>query len=134
MPSNRLDLRFLILAVFLLMCGITLGIVMGIRQDFELAPVHAHANLVGWVSMALFGLTYRAYPQLADRKLATVHFWLAASAAVLFPIGLVFAVLRNQPGLAIVGASLWWLACLVFLIQLVSLVKVRGTSAAQPAE
>ena len=36
-------------------------------------PVHAHANLVGWASLALFGLTYRAYPALKDGRLARIH-------------------------------------------------------------
>jgi len=121
----RYDLRFLLLAVLLLLCGITLGIVMGVREDFQLVPVHAHTNLVGWVSLALFGLTYRAYPELAERKLAPVHFWLAATAAVLFPVGLVFAVLDSWPLLAIVGSLIWAAACLVFLLQLLSLLRLR---------
>ena len=36
--------------------GMGLGIVMGISQDFTLAPAHAHLNLLGWVTMAIYGL------------------------------------------------------------------------------
>jgi hypothetical protein len=32
------------------------GILMAIAQDFTLAPAHAHLNLLGWVTMALYGL------------------------------------------------------------------------------
>ena len=39
--------------------GMTLGIAMGIAQDFTLAPAHAHVNLLGWVTMALYGLYHR---------------------------------------------------------------------------
>ncbi|WP_309664550.1 hypothetical protein [Tabrizicola sp.] len=39
--------------------GMTLGIVMGISQDFALAPAHAHLNLLGWVTMAVYGLYHR---------------------------------------------------------------------------
>lgn len=39
--------------------GMALGIVMGIAQDFTLAPSHAHLNLLGWVTMALYGLYHR---------------------------------------------------------------------------
>ena len=108
---------------------------MGMRQQFELAPVHAHTNLVGWASLALFGLVYRAYPQLALRKLALFHFILSASAAVLFPVGLVFAVLRNQPGLAIFAAALWLLGAILFLLQLLSLLgEPADARALDPAE
>ena len=39
--------------------GMGLGIVMGISQDFTLAPAHAHLNLLGWVTMAIYGLYHR---------------------------------------------------------------------------
>lgn len=39
--------------------GMMLGIQMGIAQDFTLAPAHAHLNLLGWVTMALYGLYHR---------------------------------------------------------------------------
>lgn len=44
--------------------GMVLGIVMGIRQDFTLAPAHAHLNLLGWVTMAIYGLFHRATGRL----------------------------------------------------------------------
>jgi hypothetical protein len=43
--------------------GIALGIFMGINEDHTLTPVHAHFNLIGWVSMFLFGGYYRMHPQ-----------------------------------------------------------------------
>jgi hypothetical protein len=39
--------------------GMGLGIRMGILQDFTLSPAHAHLNLLGWVTMALYGLYHR---------------------------------------------------------------------------
>ena len=33
---------------------------MGMNNDFTLAPAHAHNNLLGWVSMAIYGLYFRA--------------------------------------------------------------------------
>jgi hypothetical protein len=43
--------------------GMALGIHMGIAQDFTLAPAHAHTNLLGWVTMMLYGLYHRGAPQ-----------------------------------------------------------------------
>ena len=45
---KNVDLKFLLLAAIMLTCGVGLGIWMGSREDFALAPVHAHINLVGW--------------------------------------------------------------------------------------
>ena len=118
---KRVDIYFLLLATVLLLCGGGLGIKMGASEDFTLAPVHAHINLAGWASLALFGLTYRAYPQLAERRLALFHFILSGSAAVLLPIGIGFAILRSQPTLAIVASLLFVGGVLLFLLQLLTL-------------
>ncbi len=128
---NRIDLQFLVLATLLMVAGVVLGIWMGANKDFQLAPVHAHVNLVGWASLALFGLTYRAYPQLAQTRLARAHLLLSAVSACLFPIGIGFAVLRDAPGLAIFASFLWLGGALLFLVQLLGL--TRGKAAAETA-
>jgi hypothetical protein len=122
---KRVDVYFLLLACILLICGATLGIVMGAREDFQLVPVHAHLNLAGWASLALFGLTYRAYPEIAATRLALWHFIVSGIASVLLPIGIGLAVLRNSPGLAIVASILWLLGVLMFLTQLLRLLRGR---------
>jgi hypothetical protein len=122
---KRVDVYFLLLACILLICGATLGIVMGAREDFQLVPVHAHLNLAGWASLALFGLTYRAYPEIAATSLARYHFIVSGIASVLLPIGIGLAVLRNSPGLAIASSILWLLGVLMFLVQLIRLVRSR---------
>ncbi|HWH22686.1 MAG TPA: hypothetical protein VNT25_05265 [Allosphingosinicella sp.] len=132
---NRIDLQFLMLAAILLIAGVALGIFMGISGNFQLSPVHAHINLVGWTSLGLFGLTYRAYPELAERKLARVHLLLCAPAAVLLPPGIAISALYQSPGLAIIASLLWLGGCAVFLVQLLGLVSVsEGSQAPAPAE
>jgi hypothetical protein len=123
---KRIDLYFLLLATILLICGAVLGIVMGMQENFQLTPVHAHLNLAGWASLALFGLTYRAYPQLAATRLAGLHFVVSATGSVLLPIGIGLAVLRNAPALAIVASILWLLGVLLFLAQLIRLIRERS--------
>ena len=132
---KRVDVYFLLLATILLICGAVLGILMGMREDFQLVPVHAHLNLAGWASLALFGLTYRAYPELAATALARYHFLVSATGSVLLPIGIGLAVLRSSPGLAIVASMLWLLGVLMFLVQVVRLLRVKSDAAAlSPAE
>ena len=58
------------ISVSLGLIGIILGIVMGIRQDFVLMPAHAHLNLLGFVTMFLSALYYRAVPEAAASGLA----------------------------------------------------------------
>jgi hypothetical protein len=120
---KRIDIYFLLLGTVLLIVGAGLGIKMGASEDFTLTPVHAHLNLAGWASLALFGLAYRAYPSMAERRLALAHFIVSATGAVLLPIGIGLAVLKNQPGLAIVASLLWLLGVLLFLVQLIGVLR-----------
>ncbi|HWI09958.1 MAG TPA: hypothetical protein VNU48_01370 [Burkholderiaceae bacterium] len=67
---------FLRLAVLYLIAGIGLGLFMAASNDHSMKPVHAHLNLLGWVTLTLFGLFYRAVPTAAATTLAKLHFWL----------------------------------------------------------
>lgn len=100
----RIDVSFLLLAVLCLLVGLSLGIGMGIAHDFQLAPVHAHLNLVGFVLPSIFGLTYRAYPALARSRLALPHLALSSVGAIVLPFGIYIAVTQSAPVIAIAGA------------------------------
>lgn len=64
------------IAVVYFVIGVGWGMYMGASGDFTLVPVHAHLNLLGWVSLTLIGLIYRQFPELAGTLLARVQFWL----------------------------------------------------------
>jgi hypothetical protein len=72
-PRSRQWFR---LAAVYFAVGVTLGVVMGASGDHSLRPVHAHINLLGWVSMALFGLVGMAYPSIHEGRVAAAQFWL----------------------------------------------------------
>jgi len=76
MNTNNAGLPWLCLAAIYFTLAVLLGIGMGISGDHTLFPVHAHLNLLGWVSMALIGLIYRSFPELGRRGLARAQFWL----------------------------------------------------------
>jgi len=56
--------------------GVMLGVAMGASGDHSLFPVHAHINLLGWVSMALFGLIGTVHPSIAEGRVAAAQFWM----------------------------------------------------------
>ena len=69
--------NFLRLGVLSALVGMALGVWMGANQDFTLRPVHAHVNLLGFASMMLFGLFYRAFPAAGRGWMALTHFVLS---------------------------------------------------------
>jgi cbb3-type cytochrome oxidase subunit 1 len=65
--------------------------------------------------MVLFGLIYRAYPELAESKLAAAHFVIFTIGAVLFIAGLPLAQAHQTIALAVIGSLGVLTGLLVFL-------------------
>ena len=130
----RLPLLFLSAAATCLVAGVCLGMAMGMAHDFHLAPVHAHINLVGWTSLSLMGLTYRAYPQLTVARVpALAQFALSAGAAFAFPFGIYLAIEHESPGLAIGAGTVFLAGAVLFLARLVPLVLSKAPASRQTA-
>ncbi|HYB08672.1 MAG TPA: hypothetical protein VEJ16_03265 [Alphaproteobacteria bacterium] len=112
--------RFIIIAVIYAIIGMAHGIEMGISGDHSEFTMHAHINLVGWASLALYGLTYRAFPAMAVGWLAVAHFWLANLGALLMAIGLYLLFTNQIEVVLIVGSLLTFFAAVVFLVNFVT--------------
>ncbi len=100
-----------------------------VNEDLQLVAVHTHINLVGWASLALFGVIYRLYPELAASRLALVHFWLSAPSAVVFPVGINLAQVHQIHAVVIATSLLWLLGALVFFVVVARLASLRSSSA-----
>jgi len=79
--------------VFLGLIGIGLGICIGIRDDLMLMQTHAHLNLLGFVTMFLSALYYRAVPTAALTKLARWQAIVSVVGTAAFPAGIACMVL-----------------------------------------
>jgi uncharacterized membrane protein len=106
-------------SVCLGLTGFCLGIFMGIRQDFVLAPAHAHLNLLGFVSMFLAALYYRVVPGAEHHPLARYHAAVSVVGAVVFPAGIASVLLgghdRFMP-LVVTGSLIVVLGMLLFVV------------------
>ena len=69
--------NFMRLGALSALVGMALGVWMGANENFVLRPVHAHVNLLGFASMMLFGLFYRAFPSAGRGLLPMAHFVLS---------------------------------------------------------
>jgi cbb3-type cytochrome oxidase subunit 1 len=112
--------RFVTMAIIYAVIGMSLGIAMGAIQDFTDLHVHAHLNVVGWATMALFGLIYRAWPALAERKLAVAHFWAAMVGVPILLLGMFIAKRTGDEAVVMVGASIVLLSMILFLVNFLS--------------
>ena len=117
----RYDFWFILIAIVFLLMGEGLGIWMAMHADFALAPMHAHVNLIGWATLALYGLIHHNFPALAKSPVAKMQFAVAVLAVPVMAAGLFFMLTGDADiagpaeNLAISGALLVVLGTLMFL-------------------
>ncbi|MGG1517939.1 cytochrome-c oxidase [Paenibacillus oryzisoli] len=68
--------KMIIGSTFYFVIGVLMGMGMSMSENYTLSPVHAHINLLGWVSMALGGMLYHVFPAAGASRLGKWHFWL----------------------------------------------------------
>lgn len=78
--------RFIRSSLVWLGTGVTIGVAMAAApmQAMAFRPAHVHANLLGFVSMMIFGVAYHVVPRftghpLHSRRLAAAHLIVANS-------------------------------------------------------
>jgi len=101
-----------------LLVGMLAGVAMGLKQDFTLAPAHAHLNLVGGVLLFVFGLYYRLVPAAGTSALAKPQGWLHMIGAMLFPAGIALVDLKGTSYIFVpaIGSSIVVLAMALFVV------------------
>ena len=130
--AERLASRWLVIALAYFVAGVALGVAMSAAHDFRLRGVHVHVNLLGWVSMALMGLIYRAFPQAAGSALARWHFWTYQALLPVMLAGLAGVLLGNEQLVPMLAAGSVALAGSVLLFAIAiwrAAVQRRETSA-----
>jgi hypothetical protein len=116
----RYDVVFIATGLICLLVGEGVGIWMGANEDFIFAHPHAHLNLLGWVTLCLFGLIHRAYPVLAKSRLAGIQCIAAIVGALMLPVGMAVVILTGNIITVSVGSFIVLLSTLLFAIMFVT--------------
>src|SRR3954451_4970760 len=101
----RISFFFFTTGALFVLAGVGLGIWMGINENFTLAPVHAHINLIGWASMGLMGAFYAVAGEAAPRKLGWVSYGLMTVGLVIMVPMLAKLLLGDKSVTPILGVS-----------------------------
>jgi|SRR6185312_15070231 peptidoglycan/LPS O-acetylase OafA/YrhL len=103
-------------AVLFVLVGMIWGIQMAITQDHSAFPAHAHLNLLGWVSLFLFGIYYRLHPLLDRSRAALIQVWAWIVGTVILAtgVGLVHTGHESGDPIAAVGSLVVLAAMLMF--------------------
>jgi len=103
-------------AVLLVLVGMVWGMQMAISQDHAAMPAHAHLNLLGWVSLFLFGIFYHLHPAIDRSGLARaqVYVWIVGTIVLTIGVGLVHTDHPVGDPIAAVGSLIVLAGMLLF--------------------
>ena len=80
---SKITVWFIKCALVYFLLAIVLGIYMAVSgTQYPYMPIHAHFNLLGWISMMIYGVGYHILPRFSGKplyseRIAEWQFWLA---------------------------------------------------------
>ena len=92
-------------AILFLIVGISIGIHMSISQNHNVIGAHAHINLLGWVTSALFGGYYALNPAKAAGRLPMIQYAVFTLGVIVMGASLYLLLAGNTAVEPIVAAS-----------------------------
>jgi cbb3-type cytochrome oxidase subunit 1 len=103
-------------AVLFVIAGMIWGLVMAISQNHATHPGHAHLNLLGWVSLFLFGVFYHLHPAIDRSRAALVQVWVWMVGVVIqaYGVGRVFTGHPEDEAFAAAGSFIVLGSMLIF--------------------
>ena len=104
--------RFIQSSLVWLGAGVLIGLSMAYwpMQAAVYRPAHVHANLLGFVSMMIFGVAYHVLPRFAgsplySRRVALLHVWVANAGLALMVTGFIVRLHAAAPGALLLQAG-----------------------------
>lgn len=101
----RISEYFFRSAILFLLVGISVGIHMSISQNHNVTGAHAHINLLGWVTSALFGGYYALNPAKAAGRLPMLQYLVYTTGAVIMGGSLYLMLAGNAAMTPVVAVS-----------------------------
>ena len=105
-------------AILFLIVGIGVGLQMSISQNHNVIGAHAHINLLGWVTSAIFGGYYALNPAKAEGRLPLAHFGVYTVGVLVMVVSLYFLLQGNtalEPLVAI-SSIVTFIGVLIFAV------------------
>jgi cbb3-type cytochrome oxidase subunit 1 len=108
--------------------GVTLGLAMALRPAWTIyRPAHEHMNMLGFVTMMIYGVAYHVLPRFSGNplrhpRLAIWHVWVANAGLALMVLGFIarahVTLVAMGTGLLATGGSLSALGAYAFALNI----------------
>jgi peptidoglycan/LPS O-acetylase OafA/YrhL len=113
---KNVDEVYVGLGLVWLLGGVLLGSWLGATGHFEYTNTHAHVNSVGFAISVLFGLVYRAYPEMRASRIAWPQLALYQAGAILLLAGKAVVDGGGSDSLVKIGAVVVTLGVVAMLV------------------
>ena len=124
-----MGIRLIRISIVYLVISIVLAMYMSITEIMTLSTVHSHISCLGWTMLALSGLFYHLFPELATKVLSKIYFWLVNIGLPIMILG-VAIYLYEQAGwvkvVISVGAFATSIGIILFAINILVGMKKRN--------
>ena len=84
---QNIDRIFILTGALFAVFGLCLGLWMVAVNNFVYSKIHAHVNLLGWVTLAIYGIVYRLYPAMKASPLALPHLVCSVAGVIFMNLG-----------------------------------------------
>ncbi|HBO83912.1 MAG: hypothetical protein A2073_08560 [Deltaproteobacteria bacterium GWC2_42_11] len=126
---SKITVWFIKCAMVYFLISIFLGLHMAISgQVYPYMPIHAHFNLLGWISMMIYGVAYHILPRFSGRplyseKLAEMQFWLANTGLIGMALGWMARQSTGSTAILIVFSIIEAASALLFVFNMFKTIK-----------
>ncbi len=87
MIMRNIDRIFILSGALFAVFGLCLGLWMVAVNNFVYSKIHAHINLLGWVTLAIYGIVYKIYPAMKNSSLALSHLVCSVAGVIFMNLG-----------------------------------------------
>ncbi|MEE8575142.1 MAG: cbb3-type cytochrome c oxidase subunit I [Thermodesulfobacteriota bacterium] len=126
---SKITVWFIRCAMLYLVVALMLGLHMSMAgPGYPFIQVHTHFNLLGWMSMMIFGVAYHILPRFSGQplwseKLATAHLYLANIGLIGMALGWVLLAKGSSYAVHFIFSSIEFISVLFFVINMFKTVK-----------
>lgn len=135
---SSITVWFIRCAMIYFLLAIVLGIHMSITGPvYPYMPIHVHFNLLGWMTMMVYGVAYHILPRFSGRPLysealSVWQLWLANIGLIGMAIGWWVRTMYGSPIVLFVSAVLESVAVVFFVINMFKTIKAAPAPPAPP--
>lgn len=137
---SKITVWFIRCAMIYFLIAILLGIYMSVAGPvYPWMPVHAHFNLLGWMSMMIYGVAYHILPRFSGKplwsdRLSYAQLWLANIGLVGMAIGWFVRGTAGDSAVLLVFSVIEAVSIVFFILNMMLTIKPAPAPAPVPAK